>query len=97
VRAAQTLERAFQMRGGCHVEHVDAINYVSKLFQRLYDDAYIALVRNHGASSGGTDNRRRCSGAATLKQSFLRSERTHHRREFEFRDHETQHATHRCG
>ena len=45
VRAAQALERAFQMRGGCHVEHVDAIDYVSKLFQRLYDDAYIALVR----------------------------------------------------
>ena len=45
VRAAQALERAFHMRGGCHVEHVDAIDYVSKLFQRLYDDAYIALVR----------------------------------------------------
>jgi processive 1,2-diacylglycerol beta-glucosyltransferase len=45
VRAAQALERAFQMRGGCHVEHVDAIDYVSKLFQRLYEDAYIALVR----------------------------------------------------
>jgi processive 1,2-diacylglycerol beta-glucosyltransferase len=45
VRAAQALERAFEMRGGCHVEHVDAIDYVSKLFQRLYDDAYLALVR----------------------------------------------------
>ena len=27
------------------MEHVDAIDYVSKLFQRLYDDAYISLVR----------------------------------------------------
>lgn len=45
VRAAQALERAFLRRGGCHVEHVDALNYVSKLFQRLYDDAYIRLVR----------------------------------------------------
>jgi processive 1,2-diacylglycerol beta-glucosyltransferase len=45
VRAAQALERAFRDRGNCHVEHVDAIEYVSKLFQRLYDDAYISLVR----------------------------------------------------
>ena len=27
------------------MEHVDTIAYVSKLFQRLYDDAYIAMVR----------------------------------------------------
>jgi processive 1,2-diacylglycerol beta-glucosyltransferase len=45
VRAAQALEQAFQGRGGCHVECVDAVRYVSKLFQRLYDDAYISLVR----------------------------------------------------
>jgi len=45
VRAAQALEQAFRTRGGCQVEHVDAIAYVSKLFQRLYDDAYIAMVR----------------------------------------------------
>jgi processive 1,2-diacylglycerol beta-glucosyltransferase len=45
VRAAQALERAFLARGDCHVEHVDAIAHVSKLFQRLYDDAYIAMVR----------------------------------------------------
>jgi len=45
VRAAQALERAFSSRGDCHVEHVDTIAYVSKLFQRLYDDAYIAMVR----------------------------------------------------
>jgi processive 1,2-diacylglycerol beta-glucosyltransferase len=44
-RAAQALEKAFRDRGDCHVEHVDAIDYVSKLFQRLYDDAYISLVR----------------------------------------------------
>lgn len=45
VRAAQALEQALRARGDCHVEHVDAITYVSKLFQRLYDDAYIAMVR----------------------------------------------------
>jgi processive 1,2-diacylglycerol beta-glucosyltransferase len=45
VRAAQALEQAFQARGDSHVEHIDTIDYVSKLFQRLYDDAYIAMVR----------------------------------------------------
>src|SRR5215469_7213925 len=46
VRAAQALERAFQERGDCTVEHIDALQYVSKLFQRIYDKAYIAMVRN---------------------------------------------------
>ncbi|PWT91899.1 MAG: UDP-N-acetylglucosamine--LPS N-acetylglucosamine transferase [Proteobacteria bacterium] len=46
VRAAQALERAFAARGDCVVEHIDAIGYVSKLFQRIYDDAYIAMVRH---------------------------------------------------
>jgi processive 1,2-diacylglycerol beta-glucosyltransferase len=45
VRAAQALEKAFRNHGGCSVEHVDSIDYVSKLFQKLYDQAYIALVR----------------------------------------------------
>ncbi len=45
VRAAQALEKAFSARGDCVVEHIDAINYVSKLFQRVYDKAYIAMVR----------------------------------------------------
>ena len=45
VRAAQALEQAFHARGDCHVEHVDTIAYVSKLFQKLYDHAYIAMVR----------------------------------------------------
>jgi processive 1,2-diacylglycerol beta-glucosyltransferase len=45
LRAAQALEQALRARGDCYVEHVDAITYVSKLFQRLYDDAYIAMVR----------------------------------------------------
>jgi processive 1,2-diacylglycerol beta-glucosyltransferase len=45
VRAAQALERAFQERGDCIVEHIDALQYVSKLFQRIYDKAYIAMVR----------------------------------------------------
>lgn len=45
VRAAQALEKAFRARGGCEVEHIDAIHYVSKLFQRIYDRAYIAMIR----------------------------------------------------
>ena len=45
VRAAQALEKAFAARGDCLVEHVDAIQYVSKIFQRLYDKAYIGMVR----------------------------------------------------
>ena len=45
VRAAEALEQAFRVRGGCSVEHVDSLNYVSKLFQRIYDDAYIAMVQ----------------------------------------------------
>ena len=46
VRAAQALEKAFASRGDCLVEHIDAIEYVSKLFQRIYDDAYITMVRH---------------------------------------------------
>jgi processive 1,2-diacylglycerol beta-glucosyltransferase len=45
VRAAQALEKAFSMRGDCVVEHIDALRYVSKLFQRVYNKAYIAMVR----------------------------------------------------
>ncbi|HEY2547397.1 MAG TPA: glycosyltransferase [Candidatus Acidoferrum sp.] len=45
VRAAQALEKAFAARGDCVVEHIDAIQYVSKLFQRVYDKAYISMVR----------------------------------------------------
>ncbi|HVO58636.1 MAG TPA: glycosyltransferase [Dongiaceae bacterium] len=45
VRAAQALEKAFGTRGDCVVEHVDAIQYVSKLFQNIYDKAYISMVR----------------------------------------------------
>jgi processive 1,2-diacylglycerol beta-glucosyltransferase len=46
VRAAQALEKAFAARGDCAVEHIDAIKYVSKLFQNLYDKTYISMVRN---------------------------------------------------
>jgi processive 1,2-diacylglycerol beta-glucosyltransferase len=46
VRAALALEKAFATRGDCVVEHIDAIEYVSKLFQRIYDKAYISMVRN---------------------------------------------------
>ena len=45
VRAAQALEKAFAARGDCRVEHVDVIQHVSKVFQRLYDKTYINLVR----------------------------------------------------
>src|SRR5260370_19342314 len=45
VRAAQALERAFRAQGNCEVEHIDALQHVSKLFQRLYDKAYIRMVR----------------------------------------------------
>jgi processive 1,2-diacylglycerol beta-glucosyltransferase len=45
VRAAQALEKAFAARGDCVVEHIDAIQYVSKLFQNLYDKTYISMVR----------------------------------------------------
>ena len=45
VRAAQALEKAFAARGDCRVEHIDTIEYVSKLFQRVYDKAYISMVQ----------------------------------------------------
>jgi processive 1,2-diacylglycerol beta-glucosyltransferase len=45
VRAAQALERAFAARGDCSVQHIDAIEYVSKLFQRAYDKSYISMVQ----------------------------------------------------
>src|SRR5690348_3271017 len=46
VRAAQALEKALAARGDCIVEHIDAIKYVSKLFQNLYDKTYISMVRH---------------------------------------------------
>ena len=45
VRAAQALEKAFVARGDCAVEHIDALQYVSKFFQRIYDQAYLSMVR----------------------------------------------------
>jgi processive 1,2-diacylglycerol beta-glucosyltransferase len=45
VRAGKALEKAFAARGDCEVEHVNALDYTSKSFQKIYDDAYIALVR----------------------------------------------------
>ena len=45
VRAAQALEKAFSARGDCVVEHIDALQHVSKLFQRIYDKTYISMVR----------------------------------------------------
>lgn len=45
MRAAEALEKAFQARGDCTVEHIDTIKYVSKLFQRIYEKTYISMVR----------------------------------------------------
>jgi processive 1,2-diacylglycerol beta-glucosyltransferase len=45
VRAAEAVEKALRARGDCHVEHIDALDHVSKLFQRLYDKAYLGMVR----------------------------------------------------
>ena len=45
VRAAQALEKAFLAHGDCAVEHIDALQHVSKLFQRIYDKSYISMVR----------------------------------------------------
>jgi processive 1,2-diacylglycerol beta-glucosyltransferase len=45
VRAGQALEKAFLARGDCDVEHIDALQHVSKLFQRIYEKAYISMVR----------------------------------------------------
>jgi processive 1,2-diacylglycerol beta-glucosyltransferase len=45
VRAAQALEKVFSTRGDCSVEHLDAIDYVSKIFQGIYDKAYISMAR----------------------------------------------------
>jgi processive 1,2-diacylglycerol beta-glucosyltransferase len=39
------LEKAFVARGDCSVEHIDALTHVSKVFQQLYDQAYIKMVR----------------------------------------------------
>jgi processive 1,2-diacylglycerol beta-glucosyltransferase len=45
VRAAQALEKAFSERGDCVVEHIDALQHVSKIFQRIYDKTYISMVK----------------------------------------------------
>jgi len=44
VRAGQALEKAFRSQGHCEVAHIDSLQYVSKLFQRIYDKAYIHMV-----------------------------------------------------
>jgi processive 1,2-diacylglycerol beta-glucosyltransferase len=44
VRAGQALEKAFHAQGNCEVAHLDSLHYVSKLFQRIYDKAYIHMV-----------------------------------------------------
>jgi len=44
VRAGQALEKAFRAQGHCDVAHIDSLQYVSKLFQRIYDKAYIHMV-----------------------------------------------------
>jgi processive 1,2-diacylglycerol beta-glucosyltransferase len=45
VRAAQAIERAFQQADGeAEVRHVDTLEYTTKLFRKLYSQAYIELV-----------------------------------------------------
>jgi processive 1,2-diacylglycerol beta-glucosyltransferase len=46
VRAAQALERALREAGARDVRHVDALEYTTKLFRRLYQQAYLDMV-NH--------------------------------------------------
>jgi processive 1,2-diacylglycerol beta-glucosyltransferase len=47
VRAAQALERAFQLTGAAReVRHVDTLDYTNALFRRLYSKAYLDLVNN---------------------------------------------------
>ncbi len=47
VRAAQSLERAFgRLDPACDVRHVDALDYTTKLFRRVYSKAYIELVQS---------------------------------------------------
>lgn len=62
VRASQALEKAFATRGDCAVEHIDAIQYVSKLFQRAYDKAYISMVRRAPELMGCSTNARTSRG-----------------------------------
>src|SRR5580765_107383 len=57
VRAAQALEKAFSARGDCLVEHIDALQYVSKFFQRIYDKAYLAMVQRAPALMGALYDR----------------------------------------
>ena len=45
VRAAEALEKVFSARDDCIVEHIDAIQYVSKILQGIYDKAYISMAR----------------------------------------------------
>ncbi|MFY9530193.1 MAG: glycosyltransferase [Candidatus Acidiferrales bacterium] len=45
VHAGKALENAFAAHRGLDVEHIDALDYTSKPFQKLYDDAYIAMSR----------------------------------------------------
>jgi processive 1,2-diacylglycerol beta-glucosyltransferase len=47
IRAAQALERTFQLTGAAReVRHVDTLDYTNALFRRLYSKAYLDLVNN---------------------------------------------------
>jgi processive 1,2-diacylglycerol beta-glucosyltransferase len=59
VRAAEALEQASRMCGDCDVQHVDALDCVSKIFQRAYDKAYISTVRRAPELTGVFYERRR--------------------------------------
>jgi processive 1,2-diacylglycerol beta-glucosyltransferase len=52
VRAGEALEKAFQAGTRARVTHRDALKYTTRLFQKLYDDAYIAMLRHVPALMG---------------------------------------------
>jgi hypothetical protein len=52
LRAAQAIEQALCAKSTCDVRHVDALDYTTKMFRRLYQKAYIDLV-NHAPQGLG--------------------------------------------
>lgn len=52
VRAGEALERALREAGAPGVRHVDALQYTSALFRRLYQKAYVDVVNRAPAAFG---------------------------------------------
>jgi len=74
--APRSARKGVLARGDCLVEHIDALQYVSKLFQRIYDKAYISMVRRApelmGVLYDRTDQPWHHSRHADARQVFLR-------------------------